>query len=266
MSAATDRVNIPFSAAGFTSSYHLYASGLTWTRPVGLLIYTDGSAEYGLHNPTDTYLMAGGNGMIATAKRHNMVLLTPFAPNKNCADGDGSCWYQGNPPGMVRWLEALVRQIQTQYRIDKRRVAFGGYSSGAQLATEYWIPSGAAQRTMTDGVIVAISFGGSPKMAETLYSPAFKTNVHINWNVGDKDDSYLINDETEGPLQGYNAKAGYDHYTRLGFQTSLTLLPGVDHDRDGEFGGIMSAMISRYVPTTAPTFRAMIATVPLNWV
>lgn len=243
----SDRTNLSFTAAGYTSTYHLYAGGLNWSRPVGLLIYTDGSAEYGLKNPSDTYLLAGGSGMIAVAKRHNMVLLTPLSPNKNCSDGDGSCWYQGDPPGYVRWLESLVRQIQAQYRVDKRRVAFGGYSSGAQLATEYWVPSGAAQRTMTDGVIVAISFGGSPKMSETFYSPAFKANVHMNWNVGQQDDSWLINDETEGPAQGYNGKAGYDHYTRLGFQTSANIIPGLDHDRD-DFGSVMDAMISRHVP------------------
>lgn len=261
----SDRTNLSFTAAGYTSTYHLYAGGLNWTRPVGLLIYTDGSAEYGLKNPSDTYLLAGGSGMIAVAKRHNMVLLTPLSPNKSCADGDGSCWYQGDPPGYVRWLEALVRQVQAQYRIDKRRVAFGGYSSGAQLATEYWVPSGAAQRTMLDGVIVAISFGGSPKMSETFYSPAFKANVHMNWNVGQQDDSWLINDETEGPAQGYNGKAGYDHYTRAGFQTSVNIIPGLDHDRD-DFGSVMSAQISRHVPAVAGSIiaPAIVAAVPVQ--
>lgn len=246
-----DRTNLSFSSNGYTSEYHLYVSGLDFSKPVGLLIYTDGSAEYGLKNPTDDYLLAGGGGMIAVARKHNMVLLTPFAPNKDCADGDGSCWYQGDPPGYTRWLESLVSQVQSQYRIDKNRVAFGGYSSGAQLATEYWVPSGAAQRTMTGGVIVAISFGGSPKMPEVGYTPAFKSNVHMNWNVGEDDDAYLLNDETEGPEEGYNAKAGYDHYTAAGFQTSIDVIPGTDHDRDGEFGGIMDAQISAHISGVA---------------
>jgi len=257
----TDRTNLSFTGSGYTSTYHLYAGGLDWSNSVGLLVYTDGSAEYGLKNPKDSYLMAGGNGMIAVAKKHNMVLLTPFAPNKSCADGDGSCWYQGDPPGYTRWLESLIRQVQSQYPIDRRRVAFGGYSSGAQLCTEYWVPSGAAQRTMTGGVIVAISFGGSPKMAEVAYTPAFKSNVHMNWNVGQKDDAYLINDETEGPAQGYNAKAGYDHYTRAGFKTSINVIPNADHDRDGEFGGIMDAQISSHVaPAGARAMAAAIMT------
>src|SRR5690606_15537346 len=214
-----------FSANGYTSTYLLYADGLDSTKPIGLLIYADGSGEYGLKHPTSSYLLAGDDGLISVAKRHNMVLLTPLSPNKNCADGDGSCWYMGDPPGYTRWLESLVRKIQSEFPIDKRCIAFGGYSSGAQLATQWWVPSGAAQRTMTSGVIVAISYGGSPKMREVAYTPAFKSSVHMNWNVGRKDPSYIRDGK-------YSVKAGYDHYTRAGFKTSLDLVPGLSHDRD----------------------------------
>jgi poly(3-hydroxybutyrate) depolymerase len=237
----TDRTGLSFTSSGYTSTYHLYAGGLDWTKPVGLLIYTDGSGEYGLKNIKSSYLLGGGSGMIAVAKRHNMVLLTPLSPNKNCADGDGSCWYMGDPPGYARWVEALVRQVQSQYRIDKRRIAVGGYSSGAQFSTEWWVPSGAAQRTMTAGVIVAISYGGSPKMSEVAYSPAFKTNVHMNWNVGNRDSSYTGDGK-------YSVKAGYDHYTAAGFKTSLDVIPGLSHDRDGQFGSVMDAQITKHVP------------------
>lgn len=247
MSKSKTSKYLQFTSNGYTSKYLLYTDGLNWTKPVGLLIYTDGSGEFGLKHPKDTYLLAGKHGMIATAKKHNMVLLTPLSPNKNCADGDGSCWYQGDPPGYTKWAEALVKQVESQYPIDKNRVAFGGYSSGAQLATEYWVPSGAAQRTMISGVIVAISFGGSPKMQEVAYTPDFKSNVHINWNVGSKDDSWAKDDPTEGDKGNYNGKAGYDYYTKIGFQTSVDIVKGLDHDRD-DFGSVMDAQISKYIP------------------
>jgi len=241
----TDRTGLSFTSNGYTSTYHLYAGGLNWSKSVGLLIYTDGSGEYGLKNPKSSYLLAGNNGMIAVAKKNNMVLLAPFSPNKNCSDGSGSCWYLGNPPGYAKWAEALVTQVQSQYPIDKKRIAFGGYSSGAQLATEWWVPSGAAQRTMEDGVIVAISYGGSPKVPEVSYTPAFKSNVHINWNTGDQDSSY----NSSGV---FGVKAGYEHYTSAGFQTSLDVLPGVIHNRYGEFGAVMDAQIAKHVsPPTA---------------
>jgi hypothetical protein len=242
----TNRTNLSFTSNGYTSTYHLYAFGLDWSKTIGLLIYTDGSGEFGLKNLRSSYLLGGTNGMIAVAKKHNMILLTPLSPNKNCADGDGSCWYMGDPPGYARWAEALVTQIQLEYPIDKKRIAVGGYSSGAQFSTEWWVPSGAAQRTMTDGVIVAISYGGSPKMPQVAYTAAFKTNVHMNWNVGSKDSSYTGDGS-------YGVKAGYDYYTGAGFQTSLDVVPGLSHDRDGQFGAVMDAQIAKHVPPPAPT-------------
>jgi hypothetical protein len=236
----TNRTNLSFTSAGFTSEYHLYAAGLDWTKSVGLLLYTDGSGEWGLKHPGDSYLLAGQNGLITIAKKHNMVLLTPFSPNKACADGDGSCWYMGNPPGYAKWVESLVRYVQSQYPIDKKRVAVGGYSSGAQFSMEWWIPSGAAQLTMDSGVIVAISYGGSPKMKEVSYSQSFESNVHLNWNVGSKDSAYQNDGE-------YDAKSGYDYYTSKGFQTSFDLITGLGHDRDGQFGLIMDAQIVKHV-------------------
>lgn len=236
----TDRTNLSFSS-GYTSKYHLYAGGLNWSSPVGLLLYTDGSGEYGLKNPKSSYLLGGGNGLIAVAKKHNMVLLTPFSPNKSCSDGDGSCWYLGDPLGYARWAEALVKLVQSQYPIAKNRVAVGGYSSGAQFCTEWWVPSGAAQRTMTGGVIVGISYGGTPKIKEVAYSPAFKSNVHMNWNVGTNDPSYTKDGN-------YSVKPGYDHYTKAGFKTSLDIVPGLAHERDGTFGAVMDAQIAKHVP------------------
>lgn len=245
--ARTDRTFQNYTGSKYTSRYHIYAAGLDWTRPVGMLIYADGSGEYGLKNPNSTYLLAGTNGLINVAKRNNMVLLTPFAPNTACADGDGSCWYQGDPVGYAKWAEELVTHVQGQYPIERDRVAFGGYSSGAQLATEWWVPSGAAQRTMTDGVVVAISYGGSPKMTESAYAAAFKSNVHLNWNTGDRDSAYTTNGS-------YGVKAGYNHYTNRGFNTSLDVISGLGHSRN-DFGRVMEAQIQRHVPagSTTPT-------------
>src|SRR5262245_43430512 len=245
---ATNRTGLSFTGAGYTSEYHVFAAGLDWNKKVGLLLYTDGSAEFGLKNPGDSYLLAGTNGMIAIAKKHNMVLLTPLSPNKACQDGDGSCWYQGDPPGYAAWVEALVNQIYSEYPIDTTRIAVGGYSSGAQFCTEYWVPSGGAQRTMADGVIVAISFGGKPQMTPVTFTAGFKANVHMNWNVGQNDPSWLVDDPTEGPGTGYNGKAGYDYYTANGFLTSSDIIPGTDHFRDGDFGSIMDAQIIEHVP------------------
>lgn len=242
----TDRTNLSYTANGVTSSYHLYAAGLDWSKKVGILIYGDGSAEYGLKNPSSTYLLAGTNGLINVAKRNNMILLTPLAPGAGCPDGDGTCWYQTSsgftPLQKTQWAEALVKYVHTQYPIYLDRVAMGGYSSGAQLAARYWVPSGAAQRTMNDGVIVSISCGGDPATTEVTYTASFKANVHMNWNTGD-------NDSSCPHTATWSTAGGYSHYTTAGFSTSRDILPGVTHDRSGAFGGIMDAQIKEHVVT-----------------
>lgn len=238
----TDRTNQAFTGSKYTSSYHIYAAGLDWSKPVGMLIYADGSGEYGLKNPGSTYLLAGADGLINVAKRNNMLLLTPLSPNKACSDGDGSCWYMGDPVGYAKWAEELVTHVQSLYPIEKDRVAFGGYSSGAQLATEWWVPSGAAQRTMSDGVVVAISYGGSPKMSEINYDANFKSRIHMNWNVGSRDSAYTTNGS-------YGVKAGYNHYTNKAFATSLHVIDGMGHSRN-DFGKVMEAQIKQHVPAT----------------
>jgi hypothetical protein len=240
----TDRTGLSYTANGVTSTYHLYAAGLDWTKRVGVMIYADGSAEFGLKNPSSTYLLAGTNGLINVAKRNNMILVTPLAPGAGCPDGDGTCWYQTSS-GYTRliktqWAEALVKYIYTLYPLDISRVAMGGYSSGAQLAAQAWVPSGAAQRTMNDGVIVSISCGGPPAVTEVVYTASFKANVHMNWNTGDNDAGCPYTAE-------WSTTGGYNYYKSAGFQTSLDVLPGVTHDRSGDFGGIMDAQIQEHV-------------------
>jgi hypothetical protein len=239
----SDETRLSFTDShGVTSRYHRYAAGLDWSKRVGLLIYTDGSGEYGLKNPNSSYLLTGTNGLVQVAKRNNMVLLTPLAPGEGCPDGDGTCWYMDSsgisPSHKARWSAELVKYVQKQYGTDPARVAFGGYSSGAQWTTEYFGPLYASE-IMTDGVAVAISYGGSPKVTPN-FTAAFKANVPFVWDVGDKDSSYTGSG-------AYGVKAGYDWYTANGFTTEITVVPGLGHDRSGQFGGIMDREIKQHV-------------------
>lgn len=234
----TDSTFLSFSNGEYTSRYHLYAAGLDWTKPVGMIVYGDGSGEYGLKNPSSTYLLSGTNGLINVAKRNNMVLLTPFAPNPSCGDGGGSCWYMGDPRGYAKWSADLIKHIQGRYNVAKNRVALGGYSSGAQWLTEYFAPGGHADDIMTDGVAVAISYGGSPKVT-TSFTSSFKSNVHFNWNTGDKDSAWTSSGS-------YGVKAGYSWYTNNGFATSLDLISGMGHSRS-DFGKVMEAQIKEHL-------------------
>lgn len=241
----TDQTGLTFvDSAGISSTYHLYAGGLNWSQRVGILIYTDGSGEFGLANPTSTYLLAGASGMVAVAKEHNMILLTPRAPGNGCTDGDGRCWYMNSFDGTttaqkINWSRELVNYIYTRYNIDLERVAFGGYSSGAQWTTQYFGPGHAAQ-IMEDGVAVAISYGGEPLVTPT-HTLDHKAKVPYVWDTGALDPAYTNSGSIYGVVQGE------DWYSTNGFTTQLHVISGVDHDRDGEFGGIMDREITEHV-------------------
>jgi hypothetical protein len=239
----TDRTFLSFTGTKYTSSYHLFAGGLDWSRPVGILIYADGSGEYGLKNPTSTYLLGGTNGLVNVAKQRNMVLLTPLSPNRACADGAGSCWYMGDPEGYAKWAFELVQSVYRQYNIDTSRVAFGGYSSGAQWTTEFFGPRYGSQ-IMSDGVAVALSYGGTPQVAPS-FTDSHRANVPYVWDTGDQDPAYT----TTSP---YGVKAGYSWYTRNGFETELHVVAGLGHARS-DFGAVMAREIDEHIMGSAST-------------
>lgn len=239
----TDRTNLSFTSDGVKGTYHLYAAGLDWTKPVGLLAYTDGTGEWGLNRPDSNYLLAGTNGLIAVAKRNNMVLVTPMAPGGGCA-----CWHETSSgytaKQKAQWSADLIEKVVADYDLDTDRMAVGGYSSGATWTTGYYVP-GHASRVMTDGVTVAIAYGGPPTVTNTITSE-FKAAVHMHWDSGSEDSATDIR---------WGARDGYNWYSSHGFSTSIDIPPGVGHGRSGEFGSIMEAQIKKHVPTgsAAPT-------------
>jgi hypothetical protein len=245
----TDRLNVSYTnSAGIASSGHIYAAGLDWTRRVGILVYCDGSGEFGLENPTSSYLLAGTNGLVAVAKKHNMLLVTPKAPGGPCDDGDGDCWYDSSGAMVtatkIKWADDFIRdEVLTKYNVDRARAVVAGYSSGSQFTMEYYAPQYASE-WMQDGLLLAITYGGSPKVTAN-FPTAFKQNVAAVWDVGDNDPSY-----TDEPP--WDSQSGYDWYTSNGFDTTdITVVPGENHSRDGQFGGIVDREITQHVITAS---------------
>lgn len=249
----TDRTNVSYTNSdGTVSAGHIYAAGLDWTKSVGVLVYADGSGDYGLANTSNTYLLAGTNGLIAIAKRQNMILAalrapqSPWGSSQGCTDGDGVCWYLPSNDGTstatkIKWADDFIQnQVLTKYNIDVTRVCIAGYSSGAQFTMEYYGPQ-YASAWMEDGLLLGISYGGSPKVTAN-YPAAFKQAVAAVWDVGSVDPSYTRTDS-------FGVQAGYDWYTSNGFATTeLTVVSGEDHSRDGQFGAICEREIIQHVP------------------
>jgi predicted esterase len=244
----TDRLNQSFTANSITSTYHIYASGIDTSKPVGLLMYADGSGGYGYDHPSSTYLLAGANGLVNAAKKHNDILVVPNAPAPNCNDSatagasfNDNCWYNvtGSPTAAQKagWSSALMTKVKGQYPIDLAKIAIGGYSSGAQWASQYFMPLyGEAQSV---DLAIMISFGGAP-YGSPSFSAVYKSSVVLTWDAGTLDKA--------GYAGAYGAKAGYDWYTKNGFRTDKNWVQGEDHSRNGLFGGIVDRELTQYVP------------------
>jgi hypothetical protein len=250
----TDRLDVPFTAVGYTSDFHVFAAGLDWSKEVGLLLYTDGSGGYGIDNPNATYLLDadGTAGLVAVAKKHNLLLVTPEAPAPGC-DGTDNCWYDSQAVGKANWARAVVDHIYTQYPISRERVVVSGYSSGAQFTTRWFVPAHGAA-VQEDGLFFPIAYGGAPAVAAT-FPASYKAAVHGHWDTGTADSAYSTS--------SWGAIGGHSWYRANGFQTTSSWPSGVGHSRGGEFDTLLDQQITLHVrqpqavgtpaPSPAPT-------------
>ena len=237
--ALTNRLDQSFTSAGLTSSYHIFAAGLDWSRPVGLLVYTDGSGGYGLDNPNSTYLLDadGDAGLVAVARKHNLLLLTPEAPAPGC-DGTDNCWYDSrNAVGKARWSSDLISRVTSQYDIDLDRVVIGGYSSGAQWTTRFFLPAHGEAHSVD--LAVAIAYGGAPA-TKASFSQEYRRSTVVSFDTGTADEAYTTN--------SWGARGGYSWYTDAGFVTDATWPSGVGHGRGRQFAAIMDREITQHLP------------------
>jgi predicted esterase len=243
-----NRLDVGYTnSAGTTSEGHIFAAGLDWTKPVGLMIYADGSGEYGLENPNASYLLDadGTTGLVEAARRRNLILVTPEAPGGNCPNGGGECWYQASNGVSIaqktRWAHDFAQMVRADYNESSERIILGGYSSGAQHTTEYLGPQYGEQ--LSADLMVAISYGGSPKVTPN-YSAAFKANTPVVWDVGSNDSSYTT-------TSSYGVKAGYNWYRSNGFATTeLNVVAGLGHSRS-DFDLVMAREVDQHIPSTS---------------
>ncbi|WP_432533448.1 alpha/beta hydrolase family protein [Kineococcus arenarius] len=237
----TDRLDVPFSSGGLTSDYHVFAKGLDWSKSVGLLVYGDGSGGYGLDNPNASHLLDadGRTGLVAVAKKHNLLLVVPEAPGPGC-NGYDNCWFDSTAPQKAAWSNALVDQVKSQYAIDTDRIVIGGYSSGAQWATRWFLPTyGEAQSV---DLAIAIAYGGAPAVAGK-FSSAYKASTTVSFDTGTADQAYSTSSA--------GALGGHKWYTAAGFTTDATWPAGVGHSRSGQFAAIVDREVSQHLRPAA---------------
>lgn len=217
------QTNKSFNNGTYTSKYHIDASGIDRSKPVGIVIHLHGDGAYGFNNPNSSYALGGNEGIRAVARRHNMITLSVLTPDRDT--GDYTWWWQG--VGYAKYIHDLIDHIYGKYNIDKTRVWFVGYSGGAQFITQYYLPEYAGSGQVETGG--ALMFGGGdnpltgdPERGVVNGIPTdFKQRFRMYWGAGTADGP-----DGSGWYGGYAAaKSGVDWYRNRGFTNLHTHYP-----------------------------------------
>lgn len=221
---ASDRLSVRLTAAGRTSTYHVFASHVDLSKPVKLQIHLHGDGGYEAKNPGYSINTAYRN----VAKANNAVLIVPATPN-----ADTTWWTDRTASD---WLAELVKLQYSQFNIDKSDVWFSGYSGGAQALSQHFIPK---HHGLIDGGGVVL-VGGGGVYTNNLGPAAARlgSSLEVRYIAGSRD---------TGP--GFNALAaaqnGAPKWRSAGFKNvTLDVINGDTHN-----------MIANNGPTTLAQYR-----------
>ena len=231
----TDRLSVSYTAAGQTSNYHAWASGLA--AGAGLLIWLHGDGRYEHSNPNSSYVFGGTNGVRNVCKSRGYICVSALSP-----DTSGSItWWEGGA-NRADYLNALLNALVTGYACNPNKVIIAGFSGGAQQTTQYYMPEYAGGSTWGGGTIV-FGGGGAPVVSVAPIPAAVKARIWMHWATGALDTA--ANSSEGYDALGY-AKAGANWYEAQGFSVSRQWMAGVTHEMDGMFGGVVAAQIDAH--------------------
>jgi hypothetical protein len=225
----TDQQRTRFTAAnGQSGQYLRYAAGVDPSREVGLVVYADGTGEYGVDNPSSSYALGGSSGLVAVAKARNMITLAVESPNQSC-----ECWHTGDTSAYADFLADLIEHHYGSYPIGE--VWLVGFSSGAQEITRFLVPRHPELMRVGGGWVV-FGGGGPPAGSASGVTTASMAGVRGYWYTGTAD--------TAVPLTAsWGARAGESWYGARGVVASSEYPSGVGHGLDGKLGSTLGRMI-----------------------
>lgn len=245
--APASKQNVSFSAAGTSSTYSVYANGVDPSKAVGAMYYFGGDywsrSESEIANPNGSVVQ----GLAATARSKNMILVIPASPDKD-ARGDGITWWE-NMDTNGAWFRALQKNLTSTYGLDTSRTWLTGYSGGAEFISyevlpdsSNWIRGGGATIIGGGGAEGGLRFSTAPTQAVK--------NLDLNWHAGTKDVSGNTNPPEWSGLGA--ARGGRAAYQRAGFtNTSLDVIQGADHYQYN-YAALTATDMGR-MPSTAPS-------------
>lgn len=229
-SSLADATSRTFRSAstGQVGRYHLWASGLDTSRPIGLMLQFHGDGAYEFDNPGSSYSLGGAKGLRNEAQRHNMILVALRSP-----DSGSPVWWRGGER-KADYVKDLVEQVvYAHYNVAKDRSWLVGYSGGAEFVTRYLVPKHSS--LFGGGGAVLFGGGGKPAVRAASFSSSFITAFPMYWYTGASDDGTCADSDYDALG---DANEGSSSYRAKGFRVTLDTPAGVCHDLSGRFGPV----------------------------
>ena len=242
---AATRTNQTFlsytSPAGTTSQYHVYAEGVDFSKPVGVVFYFDG--DYWRNDQSKVYDPSGELAqMAASAAAQNMLFVPVISPDGNRYDAGVSWWEDMERNG--EFFRSFASSFIAANGVDSSNVWTMGYSGGAEFIT-YELNT-KPQTWRNGGGSIMVAGGG---LDEGTPSAALKSQPMF-WYANSNDgtgETYPQTWSARGAVEG-----GYDAYLAAGYtNASATVLNGSGHF-DYNFSQILSNSLSKGKATAAP--------------
>ena len=242
---AATRTNQTFlsytSPAGTTSQYHVYAEGVDFSKPVGVVFYFDG--DYWRNDQSKVYDPSGELAqMAASAAAQNMLFVPVISPDANRYDAGVSWWEDMERNG--EFFRSFASSFIAANGVDSSNVWTMGYSGGAEFIT-YELNT-KPQTWRNGGGSIMVAGGG---LDEGTPSAALKSQPMF-WYANSNDgtgETYPQTWSARGAVEG-----GYDAYLAAGYtNASATVLNGSGHF-DYNFSQILSNSLSKGKATAAP--------------
>ena len=242
---AATRTNQTFlsytSPAGTTSQYHVYAEGVDFSKPVGVVFYFDG--DYWRNDQSKVYDPSGELAqMAASAAAQNMLFVPVISPDANRYDAGVTWWEDMERNG--EFFRSFASSFIAANGVDSSNVWTMGYSGGAEFIT-YELNT-KPQTWRNGGGSIMIAGGG---LDEGTPSAALKSQPMF-WYANSNDGSGETYPQTwsaRGAVEG-----GYNAYRNAGYtNASATVLNGSGHF-DYNFSQILSNSLAKGKATAAP--------------
>ena len=242
---AATRTNQTFlsytSPAGTTSQYHVYAEGVDFSKPVGVVFYFDG--DYWRNDQSKVYDPSGELAqMAASAAAQNMLFVPVISPDANRYDAGVTWWEDMERNG--EFFRSFASSFIAANGVDSSNVWTMGYSGGAEFIT-YELNT-KPQTWRNGGGSIMVAGGG---LDEGTPSAALKSQPMF-WYANSNDGSGETYPQTwsaRGAVEG-----GYDAYLAAGYtNASATVLNGSGHF-DYNFSQILSNSLTKGKATAAP--------------